>query len=80
MKHRAGATFIRTVLKISGSKVVSVEPLPLINIKPRMTTHMPIANMIKLTLSNAKFLLSIFKFIRLPQKHGAPEALRFSYY
>ena len=54
-----GATTIRRVLKISVSKVCSLEPAPLIKRKPIMTIAMPIANKMKFILSNAKFFLSI---------------------
>jgi hypothetical protein len=42
-KQTAGASLIRRTLKISGLKVSSLLPLPLINIKPAMMIIMPIA-------------------------------------
>lgn len=60
MKVTTGATFIRRALKIPGSNIVSVEPLPLIKINPITTMAIPTANIIKLVFPKAKFLLSIF--------------------
>ena len=59
IKVTVGATTTRRVLKMSVSNVLSFEPAPLIKRKPRMTIAIPTANNMKLTLSNAKFLLSI---------------------
>jgi len=59
-KQMVGATFIRIELKILGSKALSVDSLPLIRINPNTTINIPAANKIKLTLSNAKFFLSIY--------------------
>lgn len=64
IKHTTGATFMRMGLKISGLNVVSVEPLPLISMKPIITTNMPAARNMKLVLLNARFFcpfcLSLF--------------------
>ena len=54
-----GATTMRRVLKISLSKVCSLEPAPLISRKPMMIIAIPMPNKIKFILSNAKFFLSI---------------------
>ena len=67
-KQTTGATTIRRVLNISGSKVVSVDPGPDISRKPIIITTMPIARSIKFFLSKANFRLSIpityFEFIK----------------
>lgn len=59
-KHTTGATLMRVALKMSGLKAVSVEPGPLISIRPNSTTAMPTANKMKFILSKAKFFLSMF--------------------
>ena len=51
---------MRVALKMSGLKAVSVEPGPLISIRPNSTTAMPTANKMKFILSKAKFFLSMF--------------------
>ena len=69
MKHTAGATLMRVALKMSGLKAVSVEPGPLISIRPSSTTAIPTANKMKFILSKAKFFLSIsyvFVFVYWP--------------
>lgn len=51
---------MRVALKMSGLKAVSVEPGPLISIRPNSTIAMPTANKMKFILSKAKFFLSMF--------------------
>lgn len=53
---------MRRTLKMSGSKAVSDELGPTMSRKPIMTTTILTANKMKLTLSNAKFRLSIIFF------------------
>ena len=64
MKHTAGATLMRVALKMSGLKAVSVEPGPLISIRPSSTTAIPTANKMKFILSKAKFLFVHFLCVR----------------
>lgn len=70
IKHTTGATFMRMGLKMSGLNVVSVEPLPLISMKPIITTNMPAARQIKLVLSNARFFLSILLVVIYLRRHA----------
>lgn len=49
--------------KISGLYEVSVEPVLLINTKPRMTTAIPIANKMKFIFPKAKFFLSSIFYV-----------------
>ena len=64
-KHTKGATFMRRALNMSGSKVVSVEPGPVISRKPMMIIAIPIPRRMKLVLSNANLFLSIFLIMLL---------------
>lgn len=61
---------MRMGLKISGLNVVSVEPLPLISMKPIITTNMPAARNMKLVLLNARFFLSILLVIVYLRRHA----------
>ena len=57
-KETKGATTIRRVLKMSGSKYPSVDPGPVINKNPIMMIAIPAANKIFLFRCNKAHLLS----------------------
>jgi hypothetical protein len=59
-KQTMGATTIRRVLKMSGSKWVSVELGPVISNKPIIIMTIPTAIRIKFVLSRANFSFILF--------------------